>query len=135
MCMCMCMYVVLCCVVSSAALPPSSTFSDELKHCPQDRGVHNMHRAKHRYSKGTPLLSLLDQSWTEIYVAFRVWCVFGQNESLSLRCRSLAFRALEQSQNFIISEYIYGTAHASGGNTIQQRRTPGPTFVGTSSKC
>ena len=32
--------------------------SDELKHCPQDRGVHNVHK----YTA----LSLLDQSWTEI---------------------------------------------------------------------
>ena len=49
-------YVVLCCVVWSDALPPSTVSGVcdgflrccSVLHCPQDRGVHNVHKAKHR---------------------------------------------------------------------------------------
>ena len=50
---------------------PWRTVVYELKHCPKDRGclgdhyVHT-HTAKHRPTARATLLSLLDQSWTEI---------------------------------------------------------------------
>ena len=76
------MCVVLCCVVSSDALPPSSTLS------PGQGCSQRAQGESQAYNGGTTLLSLLDQSWTEM-----LRFVFG----VFLRCRSLTFRALPQS--------------------------------------
>ena len=76
-------------------------------HCPQDRGVHNVHKAKHR---PTVCVGLNTVVCVHVYV-YVCGCVVSSAAlpprsvscvvCLSLRCRSLAFRALAQSRDLL----------------------------------